>query len=350
MSHPILFLIIEALAVYALVLWAHALRHRFGIGHFYALMGGITAVMSWVTDAGMRVVWAGVTFNVGSTVFYTALLLGVFVIYVFDGPHTTRILIFTVVGVSIMMPVIAMMLHFQNAMLGAPPLQDVPTPSLRINTASVLTTLVDLVFLAMAWEFLGKSAFRLHLGVRTFLTLLGVMCLDVMLFTTAAFLGTDLYLGILQGTFLSRFFICLVAFPILYAYIHWQARRPDVALENRPVLAILREIADITEELHGTQAELQRRIAAEEALRKALAEVKTLRGFIPICSGCKKIRDDHGYWQQVENYLRQHSEAQFSHGLCPDCLERCTQEVDEIHARRREAATRVLKDPPSSNL
>jgi len=59
-----------------------------------------------------------------------------------------------------------------------------------------------------------------------------------------------------------------------------------------------------------------------EELRKALDEVKTLRGILPICSNCMKIRDDKGYWTQLEEYIGQHSEADFSHGICPDCLEK----------------------------
>jgi len=55
-------------------------------------------------------------------------------------------------------------------------------------------------------------------------------------------------------------------------------------------------------------------------LRAALEEVKTLRGIIPICSSCKKIRDDEGSWSQIEAYIRSHSHAEFSHGLCPDCM------------------------------
>jgi PAS domain S-box-containing protein len=55
-------------------------------------------------------------------------------------------------------------------------------------------------------------------------------------------------------------------------------------------------------------------------LEKALSEIKTLRGFLPICSHCKKIRNDEGYWQQIEKYLSEHSEAEFSHGICPDCM------------------------------
>ena len=55
-------------------------------------------------------------------------------------------------------------------------------------------------------------------------------------------------------------------------------------------------------------------------LEKALAEIKVLRGFIPICASCKKIRDDKGYWSQVEEYIARHSEAKFTHGICPDCM------------------------------
>ena len=54
-------------------------------------------------------------------------------------------------------------------------------------------------------------------------------------------------------------------------------------------------------------------------LKESLANVKLLSGFIPICAGCKNIRDDKGYWNQIEEYLRDHSDAKFSHGLCPKC-------------------------------
>lgn len=55
-------------------------------------------------------------------------------------------------------------------------------------------------------------------------------------------------------------------------------------------------------------------------LKKTLSEVKTLRGFLPICASCKKIRDDQGYWNQIETYIHEHSEAEFSHSICPECV------------------------------
>ncbi len=57
-------------------------------------------------------------------------------------------------------------------------------------------------------------------------------------------------------------------------------------------------------------------------LKDALANIKTLKGLLPICAWCKKIRDDKGYWTKVETYIREHSDALFTHGICPDCLKR----------------------------
>jgi hypothetical protein len=63
-------------------------------------------------------------------------------------------------------------------------------------------------------------------------------------------------------------------------------------------------------------------------LQKALAEIKTLRGFLPICSHCKKIRDDKGYWNQIESYIQKHSETKFSHGICPECAKKYYSDMD----------------------
>jgi DNA-binding response OmpR family regulator len=73
---------------------------------------------------------------------------------------------------------------------------------------------------------------------------------------------------------------------------------------------------DVGRRLLDLQAVLAGKV---EELRDALAQIKTLRGTVPICACCKKIRDDKGYWKQVEVYVRDHTEAQFSHGICPEC-------------------------------
>ena len=84
----------------------------------------------------------------------------------------------------------------------------------------------------------------------------------------------------------------------------------------------LRKLArerDVQKELNRVNKELSR---SNKDLQKSLADIKVLRGLIPICATCKRIRDDTGYWQKVEDYLRQHSEANFTHGVCPECAAR----------------------------
>ncbi|MBL8797245.1 MAG: response regulator transcription factor [Planctomycetia bacterium] len=64
-----------------------------------------------------------------------------------------------------------------------------------------------------------------------------------------------------------------------------------------------------------------------EELQAALRQVKQLRGLLPICAWCKKVRDDRNYWQQVETYISAHTDAQFTHSMCPDCFEKTLQEM-----------------------
>ena len=75
-------------------------------------------------------------------------------------------------------------------------------------------------------------------------------------------------------------------------------------------------VLDVTDH-HRVEAERERLV---QELQTALARVKLLSGLLPICANCKKIRNDQGYWKQVERYISSHSEATFTHGICPECL------------------------------
>ena len=79
--------------------------------------------------------------------------------------------------------------------------------------------------------------------------------------------------------------------------------------------------------LYRVKLESERESLIKE-LQDALAKVKTLSGLIPICAWCKKIRSDQGYWQTVEEYIGEHSQAEFTHGMCPDCQEKYFKQDD----------------------
>jgi PAS domain-containing protein len=99
-------------------------------------------------------------------------------------------------------------------------------------------------------------------------------------------------------------------------------------------------VSERTAEISRVNERLQREIAERqnaevekemliEELREALSNIKTLSGLLPICAWCKKIRDDGGYWRQVEAYVSEHSNAEFTHAICPHCMEKLKDELEE---------------------
>jgi CheY-like chemotaxis protein len=104
-------------------------------------------------------------------------------------------------------------------------------------------------------------------------------------------------------------------------------RKPFEAVEVLQLASALTEKWRLHQEAKGQLERLERLVQERTSglektnaeLIKALANVQTLRGLIPICAGCKKIRDDRGFWSQVETYIAKHSDAKFTHGMCPEC-------------------------------
>ena len=137
------------------------------------------------------------------------------------------------------------------------------------------------------------------------------------------------------GTLVSRLLISAFSCPFLYAYLAWQNRKEGIVIENRPVLAILREVAEVRAELTLAQQEIERRKAAEREkeavireLETTIARVRKLEGLLPVCAGCKRIRVEPttpgtpDEWVTLEDYVLRETSVQFSHGLCADCMER----------------------------
>ena len=91
------------------------------------------------------------------------------------------------------------------------------------------------------------------------------------------------------------------------------------------VSGLIGAILDITER---KRADEEREKYISE-LQQAMSKIKTLSGLLPICASCKKIRDDKGYWNQIESFIRDHSEAEFSHGICPECAKKLYPDIFE---------------------
>ncbi len=100
--------------------------------------------------------------------------------------------------------------------------------------------------------------------------------------------------------------------------LHRNLQKANKTLEQR----VAEQTADLQQEITERKEIAQERKQLIEELRKTLAEVKTLRGILPICSFCKNIRNDEGYYEQIEAYIHKHSDVDFSHTVCPVCIDK----------------------------
>lgn len=129
---------------------------------------------------------------------------------------------------------------------------------------------------------------------------------------------------IINSVLFSGGLLVLAIFSLYVSFGSLIGKLEEARLRQDELLA---ELKDQVETQEATEQELREykenleKMVSERTLRleKALAEVKTLSGLLPICASCKKIRDDQGFWKQVEVYVGAHSEAEFSHSICPDC-------------------------------
>jgi hypothetical protein len=167
--------------------------------------------------------------------------------------------------------------------------------------AAVATTSVSIpAFLAFSFPILTPLGIALILSGQLEPTLLGILVILYLLVTAQA----------------ARQLNNVILESLTYRYEKLQLLS-DLQTEKKQVISLNKLLAQDIE--HRKLTEKERLITQ---LQKALNEVKTLSGLIPICAQCKKVRDDKGYWNQIETYIHERSDADFSHSICPECAKK----------------------------
>ncbi|HON07259.1 MAG TPA: PAS domain-containing protein [Verrucomicrobiota bacterium] len=130
--------------------------------------------------------------------------------------------------------------------------------------------------------------------------------------------------------------------PIVIRYVHKDGHTVWTEMVISPIYNSDRKITgfdSISRDITEQKILEEDKEKAILELEKALFEIKTLQGLIPICAGCKKIRNDKDYWENIEIYLKQHLDVQFTHGLCPDCIRKYYPEyVNEIEKQNKHTS------------
>lgn len=141
------------------------------------------------------------------------------------------------------------------------------------------------------------------------------VCAGAVLTMAPGWLGTHPY----APAFTLRLMTMYVVLTVITAgFEHSRRVYRDRMLVEHDKLEIESQL--LRQEIAERQKAEREKAALILELQDTLAQVKTLKGLVPICANCHKIRDDQGFWNQLETYLRAHSDAQFSHGICPDCM------------------------------
>ena len=146
--------------------------------------------------------------------------------------------------------------------------------------------------------------------------------------------------GILQGTDAAQHIQKKLKLPVIYLSAHASDTTLFRARDTQPFGFVLAPFDERELKVAIEMAIFRHRMEMEREelirqLREALAQVKALSGLLPICAQCKKVRDDGGYWSQVEAYIEERTEARFTHGICPDCYQIAIEHHHEEMRRKR---------------
>jgi hypothetical protein len=132
--------------------------------------------------------------------------------------------------------------------------------------------------------------------------------------------------------------VLAVVFDVFDRFVYWYVQQEEPAEIEEIIIVVFllsfafaifswrrwRELVNESQKREKVEALLREE---SDMLKVALSKIKTLTGLLPICSSCKKIRDDKGFWTQLEVYVCDHSEAEFSHAVCPDCTQELYPEI-----------------------
>lgn len=276
MSLGLILLLVEALAVYGLVFTVHAIRDRFTLLPYYGLLGVLAATLRWTTDAGIVYELGPLTLILGSVVFFTSLLFGVFLLYLFDGVKAAQIGIYTVVAVSMLSPLLAKIFYYQLSEMDAEAAGRIILGSPRLYVASTAAMVIDFLCMSMVWEVLGRRGNTIPYLFRIAICLLTAYWLDALLFSFGAFWGDPNLGSILSGNLISRAVLTVCVAPLVTMYVVWEARRHHYEITPRRVMALLHQSARTELDLSDARHEIEVRKRIEEELRRRDAILRSL--------------------------------------------------------------------------
>jgi len=274
MNSATVYLGLEAAVAFSIVIVVHALRRKTSLVYSYAVLA-FMRLASWAASPASLVSVGPFSLSVGSNVFFSAVLLGVFLLYVADGRRAGRVAVVVVVVTGLLYAWAALTLHAQFPL---PTRGMFPDSGVRANLGSIAASVLDLVLLGVTWEVAQRASPRVPLVLKVFATLAAVMLADALVYVPIARAGGPSFRAVLLGNLLSRVLVAAALAPLVSLYLTFEVRRHGLQIGPRAVLSIVLK-EDIERELVSTRHQLR---LGTEALWESEERYRRMVDDIPV--------------------------------------------------------------------
>ena len=215
MYNSFIFLCVQTIILWFLVIFLHRRKERFTLIPLYSLLAVLTILTHNLSDLGFAVILNDWYFLIASFSFFTSLMLGVLFIYLFEGPKAARLALFVILFTSVLYIGVV---FFLGKQVDTSNWVSFNFKNLITYFWSISAIIIDVFFMAILWELLGKIK-KIPLFVQIFLVIFGTFIIDALIFVTGVFINQPIYASILQGDIIIRIILALIATPIVAIYL-----------------------------------------------------------------------------------------------------------------------------------
>ena len=265
MSYTFLFLCLQTITLWFLVIFLHRKKEKITLIPLYSLLAVLTILTHNLSDLGFAITLGNWCFLIASFSFFTSLMLGVLFIYLFEGPRATRLALFIIFFTSILYIIVISLLNLQ---VDTTKWISLDYSHLVTYFWSISAIIIDVFFIAIFWELLEKIK-KINLFIRIFLVILFTFLIDALIFVTGAFYGQAIYLQILYGDLVTRLVLAIIATPIVTLYLKSEKYNETSRKKPKNFWDILNFHSDLETEIQSMEEVLREEKELKDKLQKS---------------------------------------------------------------------------------
>ncbi|MEI8270190.1 MAG: PAS domain-containing protein [bacterium] len=265
MYTPFLFLCLQTIILWFIIIFLHRQKERFTLIPLYSFLAILTVLTHNLSDLGFIITLNNFHFLIASFSFFTSLMLGVLFIYLFEGPKATRLALYIILFSSFLYIGIMYLLGLQ---IGDFKWMSLDLSHLITYFWSIAAIIVDVFFIAIFWELLGRIK-KIPLLIQVFLVIFGTFLIDALIFVTGVYLGQPVYWSILQGDLLVRIALALIASPIIVMYLKTEKYSEIERVKPKNFWEILNFHSDLETKIKSMEEVLKHQKELEDQLKKS---------------------------------------------------------------------------------